>query len=106
MKQMFAICKKLKEIKGLNNFNTKNVIDMSGMFQLCNELEYLDLSNFNTRNVSNMSYMFNQCNKMRYLNLNNFIIINCKTNHMFSFENKNECTFITNNENLLKLYSE
>ena len=76
------------------------------MFQLCTELEYLDLSNFNTTNVTNMSYMFNQCDKMKYLNLNNFNIINCKTNQMFSFKNKNECIFIANNENLLKLYSE
>ena len=45
---MFNECNKLKEIKGLNNLNTSNVTTMRGMFQLCNELEYLDLSNFDT----------------------------------------------------------
>ena len=32
MNYMFLDCHKLKEIKGLNKFNTKNVIDISGMF--------------------------------------------------------------------------
>ena len=45
---MFNECHKLKEIKGMNKFNTNQVTNMSGMFQSCNELEYLDLSNFNT----------------------------------------------------------
>ena len=36
---------------------------MNGMFQGCNELEYLDLSNFNIFNVDNMEGMFNLCHK-------------------------------------------
>ena len=39
---------KLKEIKGINNFNTSQVTNMKSMFNQCNELEYLDLSNFDT----------------------------------------------------------
>ena len=35
------------------------------MFQLCNELEYLDLSNFNTSNVTDMEGMFNECHKLK-----------------------------------------
>ena len=62
---MFNKCNKLKEIKGLNNFNTKNIIIMTAMFQDCNELEYLDLSNFDTSKVTDMSYMFNNCNKLK-----------------------------------------
>ena len=30
MRNMFVKCNKLKEIKGLNKFNTKNVTDISG----------------------------------------------------------------------------
>ena len=45
---MFNRCKKLKEIKGINNFNTSNVTSMRTMFQECRLVEYLDLSNFNT----------------------------------------------------------
>ena len=62
---MFNKCYKLKEIKGLNKFNTGKVTDMSGMFQECNLLENIDLSNFNTVNVTNMSWMFNKCNKLK-----------------------------------------
>ena len=45
MNWMFNKCYKLKEIKGLNNFNTNNVTNMQSMFQGSNVLEYLDLSN-------------------------------------------------------------
>ena len=51
---MFNECHKLQEIKGINNFNTSKVINMSAMFQLCNELEYLNLSNFDTSNVTDI----------------------------------------------------
>ena len=61
MKHMFSECKKLKEIKGLDKFNTLKVKDMSGIFQLCSELEILDLSGFDTSNVINMEYMFKEC---------------------------------------------
>ena len=43
---MFNECYKLKEIKGINNFNTSNVINMSRIFFRCKELENIDLSNF------------------------------------------------------------
>ena len=48
--------------------------------------------------------MFNKCNNLKKLNLNNFITIECKIDSMLSFENKNTCNFITNNENLLDLF--
>ena len=38
---------------------------MSAMFELCNEIEYLDVSNFNTSNVIDMCGMFNGCNKLK-----------------------------------------
>ena len=31
-------CRKLKEIKGINKFNTSNIISMKSMFNNCNEL--------------------------------------------------------------------
>ena len=58
---MFNLCHKLKEIKGINNFNTTKVTNMRTMFQKCNVLEYLDLSNFNTINVTDMGWMFSEC---------------------------------------------
>ena len=71
MGYMFSKCYKLKEIKGINNFNTYTVTNMKAMFQECNEIEYLDLSNFNTSNVTDLSYIFFNCNKLKYLNLQN-----------------------------------
>ena len=65
MQNMFRECYNLKEIKGLNKFNTKNVIDISEMFAGCHELEYLDLSNFDTSNVANMEFMFNICYNLK-----------------------------------------
>ena len=74
MKCMFRKCIKLKEIKGINKFITNKVIDMEGMFNFCNELNYLDLSNFNTSNVTNMKCMFSRCNKLKeILGINKFI---------------------------------
>ena len=48
--------------------------------------------------------MFNKCNNLKYLNLLNFEV-NGTTKNMFGFENKNTCNFITNNEELLRLYN-
>ena len=65
MSKMFSECYKLKEIKGIFNFNTCNVSNMSEMFQQCKELEYIDLTNFETSNVTDMGCMFNECNKLK-----------------------------------------
>ena len=77
---MFNECHKLKEIKGINNFNTSKVIYMRAMFQECYELEYLDLSNFDTSNVTDMRWMFNECHKLKEIkgisNFNTSKVIN------------------------------
>ena len=99
---MFNECHKLKEINGINNFNTSKVTKMTTMFQECYELESLNLSNFDTTNVADMSWMFDQCNKLKYLNLSNFSIKG-ETKNMFKFK-KDKCKFITNNNDLLNLY--
>ena len=104
MRCMFNKCKILKEIKGLNKLFTNKVTDMEGMFQLCGELEYLDLSNFDTSNVENMKNMFYNCNNLKYLNLTNFKIKD-KSDNMLSFKKKDKCKFITDNNDLLNLYN-
>ena len=60
-------CHKLKQIVGINKFNTSKLTNMSGMFQLCTQIEYLDLSNFNTSNVTSMEIMFNGCHKLNQI---------------------------------------
>ena len=78
MSDMFNECRKLKEIKGINRFNTNNVEDMYAMFNECFELQYIDLSNFNTANVTNLSLMFQECFKLEFLNLSNFRLSSAK----------------------------
>ena len=106
MERMFNGCQNLEEIKGINNFNTSNVIEMNCMFQKCNKLEILDLSKFNTTNVSNMENMFNGCDSLIYLDLSNFTLNpNVNAKQMFSFKDKTQCHLISNNAKLLNLYN-
>ena len=73
MSYMFSFCKNLKEIKGINNFKTKNVINMYAMFNECRKLEHLDLSSFNTSNVLDMGMMFSFCQNIKEIKgINNF----------------------------------
>lgn len=59
-KAWFNDCAYLTKIEGIENFNTKEVTDMSHMFYGCTLLKNIDLSHFDTRNVTTMEYMF--CN--------------------------------------------
>ena len=62
----------LKEIRGLENFDTSNVISMSRMFLYCSNLTSLNVSNFNTSNVVDMGGMFNQLDSLKTIDLSNF----------------------------------
>ena len=52
--KLFSFCNNIIEIKFIN-FITKEINDMSVMFENCSKLTNLNLSNFNTENVKNMS---------------------------------------------------
>ena len=65
MKFMFDKCYKLREIKGIDKFNTINVIKIDSMFEERKESTFLNLSNFNTDKVTDISFMFNKCHKLR-----------------------------------------
>ena len=54
----------LKQIIGLNTWDTSNITDMNGMFYGCNIITTLDLSSFDTSNVTNMDFMFKNCNNI------------------------------------------
>jgi len=101
MKGMFNSCHKLKEIKGINNFDTSKVINMRGIFCECNELEYLDLSSSNTSNATDMGYMFNNCNKLksskRKKGIINFNNMNIKLKDCNEFECFDLSNFNTSN---------
>jgi len=91
---MFNKCHKLKEIKGINIFNTNQITNMRGMFQECNELEYLDLSNFDTSNVIDMECMFNKCHKLKEIKGINKFNINQVINMRGIFQGCNELEYL------------
>ena len=62
----------LKQIEGLENLNTSEVKDMSGMFSDCPSLTSLDLSHFNTQKVTDMGGMFSGCSGLTSLDLSHF----------------------------------
>ena len=62
----------LKTIEGIENLNTEEVTNMSGMFYDCQSLTSLDLSSFNTAEVTDMCGMFNNCWSLTSLDLSSF----------------------------------
>ncbi len=62
----------LKEINGLENLDTSNVIDMGHMFYECNELTSANVSGWDTSKVTNMEYMFNNCKKLETIDVGNW----------------------------------
>ena len=71
MSNMFNGCIRLQELD-LSNIDTINVTNMSNIFKGCIKLTKLNLSNFNTINVTDMSNMFSGCVFLRELNISNF----------------------------------
>ena len=72
MSAMFENMSILENIQFGEEFITKNVTTMGGMFSNDVELKTLDLSRFDTSNVTNMEYMFSHASKLTNLNLSSF----------------------------------
>lgn len=80
----FNGCTNLTSIEGIENLNTSNVKNMSGIFAKCSNLETLDLSHFNTERVTTMAQMFYGCTKLHDLNISSFKTENVTSmNQMF-----------------------
>lgn len=73
---MFENCKQLKEIVGIEGFDTTNVTKMvygyRGLFYNCKELKSLNLSGWEINNVTDMKYMFYGCESLTDLNIKKF----------------------------------
>lgn len=96
----FSYCRKLTTIKNIENFQTGNLTDMSGMFRDCSSLIDVDLSHFNTSKVKKMGIMFGDCISLKSLDLSNFDTRKVThMNNMFegcsSLETINLCNFET-----------
>ena len=102
---MSAMFEDLRSVEGIQfgeNFITKNVITMGGMFSNDFELKTLDLSRFDTSNVTNMEYMFYQNHKLNPLNLSNFNTSRVQNmsymfSNMWALENLDVSSFDTSN---------
>ena len=70
--EWFSGFSSLLQIEGLENLNTENVTNMTGMFRSCWRLTEIDLSHFNTSNVTNMTAMFYNCQSLISLDLSSF----------------------------------
>lgn len=72
MGYMFSNCHSLTKIENIDNLNTGNVINMSGMFHGCYEIKELELNIFNTSKVKFMECMFSKCKSLYQINIDNF----------------------------------
>ena len=61
MKNLFAGCSSLTDLKLGDSFSTANVENMAGMFDGCASLTDIDLSGFETDKVTSMRDMFKDC---------------------------------------------
>ena len=89
--QWFANMTKLKNIKHLEFFETKNSSTMFKMFYNCKSLIYLDLSPLNVKNIQTMNSMFEGCEKLAVLDISSFNLrkssgssVNVSCNRMFA----------------------
>ena len=61
----FAGCIKLKEIIGIEDLDTSNVVELTNMFYQCQSLETLDVSKWKTKKVDSITGFVNRCNKLK-----------------------------------------
>ena len=71
MSHLFEGCTSLKSVN-LNHFNTNQVIKMSNMFQKCTSLKDIFINQIITEKVEDMSYMFDNCVTLVDINISNF----------------------------------
>lgn len=85
MSCIFQECSGLTTLN-LSFLNTQNVTNMSYMFMSCSGLTTLDLTTLDTPNVTNMSYMFSGCRGLTALDLSSFNTQKViEMNNMFSY---------------------
>ena len=88
MASMFFGCSKLGEssLKGIKDFDTKNVTNMSYMLN-GTQMSELDLSTWNVSKVTNMNAMFKGCTELRKLTLGTNFDVSGVTSNTTTFDN-------------------
>lgn len=68
---MFSDCVSLKFIPNIHTWNTKNITNISFLFDNCSSLlDLCDLSDWKTRNTIDISFLFNKCSSLDQIFLN------------------------------------
>ena len=70
----FIGCEHLRNLKGLDHWNTSNVNSLDSCFCGCKNLISLNLSHWDTSNVINMWACFVGCESLVYLNIEEWVI--------------------------------
>ena len=87
MREAFSECTLLKDISGISNFNTINLKFVNLMFYGCINLIELPLLNWNTINILNMSGLFGQCKELNSIKgISKWNTINVRSMHSMFFE--------------------
>ena len=73
---MFQNCYALKEIQGVDNWDTATVTFMRRTFYNCTSLGSMDLSSWETGKVTNLEMTFAFCNAMKELNVSGWDVAN------------------------------
>ena len=61
---MFDSCEEIFDLK-ISKFDTSNIINMNSLFKSCLKLRKLpDISKWNVKNVTDMSYLFSECTSL------------------------------------------
>lgn len=76
MSGMFGGCLSIVTGLDLSSFDTSQVTDMNNMFKGCAHMKWLDLSSFDTAKVTNMNSMFKYCSSLAELDLSGFNTVN------------------------------
>ena len=87
MKGMFSHCANLKEITGLENFNTSSLLSIYVMFNRTNSLEKVDLSRWDLDQLENSGWCFQICGAKEILLPDNIAVLSAGFfNHASAYE--------------------
>lgn len=65
LRRWFADCRNLTSIEGIEYLNTSECVTMSGMFSNCSVLTSIDVNGFDIGNVVDVSNMFQNCENVK-----------------------------------------
>ena len=69
---LFADSRSLKNIIGIDSWNTSNLVNISNMFGSCASLKSLDLSTFDTSKLQMFQSLFYNCTSLESVNMDNW----------------------------------